>query len=379
MPASIDFEQRGVQPPALHPVLVGHHRRAEVHRPRHRRRAAAAPEGAPAAQRREARRPPVLLHHAGLDDVELAGVRASPRAPRCCSTTARRSSARGRVLFDFAEAEGMTHFGTSAKFIDALAKTGLKPQGHAPPGAAARDALHRLAARARGLRLRLREREERRLPVVDLGRHRHRLLLRARQPDRAGVARRDPGQGAGDGGRGVRRRRQTGDGRERRAGLHQAVSRRCRSDSGTTPTAPSTARPTSRNYPNVWRHGDWCEETEHGGLVIYGRSDAVLNPGGVRIGTAEIYRQVEQIDEVMESLVIGQEWEADVRVVLFVKLQGRRPAGRCAGQPHQAAHPREHHAAPRSRQDPAGHRTSRAPRAARSSSSRCAKWCTAAR
>jgi acetoacetyl-CoA synthetase len=74
-------------------------------------------------------------------------------------------------------------------------------------------------------------------------------------------------------------------------------------------------------YPNVWRHGDWCEETEHGGLVIYGRSDAVLNPGGVRIGTAEIYRQVEQIEEVMEALVIGQEWEADVRVVLFVKLK----------------------------------------------------------
>jgi len=74
-------------------------------------------------------------------------------------------------------------------------------------------------------------------------------------------------------------------------------------------------------YPNVWRHGDWCEETEHGGLVIYGRSDAVLNPGGVRIGTAEIYRQVEQIDEVMEALVIGQDWEGDVRVVLFVKLK----------------------------------------------------------
>jgi acetoacetyl-CoA synthetase len=74
-------------------------------------------------------------------------------------------------------------------------------------------------------------------------------------------------------------------------------------------------------YPNVWRHGDWCEITEHGGIVIYGRSDAVLNPGGVRIGTAEIYRQVEQLGEVVESLVIGQEWQGDVRVVLFVKLQ----------------------------------------------------------
>jgi acetoacetyl-CoA synthetase len=74
-------------------------------------------------------------------------------------------------------------------------------------------------------------------------------------------------------------------------------------------------------YPGVWRHGDWCEETEHGGFVIYGRSDAVLNPGGVRIGTAEIYRQVEQLDEVAEALVIGQEWQGDVRVVLFIRLR----------------------------------------------------------
>jgi acetoacetyl-CoA synthetase len=74
-------------------------------------------------------------------------------------------------------------------------------------------------------------------------------------------------------------------------------------------------------FPNIWRHGDWSELTAHGGMVIYGRSDAVLNPGGVRIGTAEIYRQVEQLPEVVESLVIGQDWAGDVRVVLFVKLQ----------------------------------------------------------
>ena len=74
-------------------------------------------------------------------------------------------------------------------------------------------------------------------------------------------------------------------------------------------------------FPNVWRHGDWCEKTAHGGFVIYGRSDAVLNPGGVRIGTAEIYRQVEKLDEVVESIVIGQDWEGDVRVVLFVRLR----------------------------------------------------------
>jgi acetoacetyl-CoA synthetase len=74
-------------------------------------------------------------------------------------------------------------------------------------------------------------------------------------------------------------------------------------------------------YPNVWRHGDYVELTEHDGMIIYGRSDAVLNPGGVRIGTAEIYRQVEQLPEVVESLVISQEWDNDVRVVLFVRLR----------------------------------------------------------
>ncbi|HEV7992828.1 MAG TPA: acetoacetate--CoA ligase [Gemmatimonadaceae bacterium] len=75
-------------------------------------------------------------------------------------------------------------------------------------------------------------------------------------------------------------------------------------------------------FPNVWRHGDWAELTEHGGLVIHGRSDATLNPSGVRIGTAEIYRQVERLPEVVESLVIGQTVDGmDVRIVLFVRLR----------------------------------------------------------
>jgi acetoacetyl-CoA synthetase len=74
-------------------------------------------------------------------------------------------------------------------------------------------------------------------------------------------------------------------------------------------------------FPNVWCHGDWCELTTHGGMIIYGRSDAVLNPGGVRIGTAEIYRQVEKLDEVIEALAIGQDWQHDVRIVLFVRLR----------------------------------------------------------
>ena len=71
-------------------------------------------------------------------------------------------------------------------------------------------------------------------------------------------------------------------------------------------------------FDNVWHHGDYVRLTEHNGIVIYGRSDATLNPGGVRIGTAEIYRHVEQIEEVVESIVIGQDWDDDVRVVLFV-------------------------------------------------------------
>ena len=74
-------------------------------------------------------------------------------------------------------------------------------------------------------------------------------------------------------------------------------------------------------FPSIWCHGDFAEITAHGGIIIHGRSDATLNPGGVRIGTAEIYAQVEQVPEVIEALAIGQDWDNDVRVVLFVKLK----------------------------------------------------------
>ena len=74
-------------------------------------------------------------------------------------------------------------------------------------------------------------------------------------------------------------------------------------------------------FPNIWVHGDYAEKTANGGYIIHGRSDAVLNPGGVRIGTAEIYRQVEQFDEVVDAVCVGQEWDTDVRVVLFVVLR----------------------------------------------------------
>ncbi|MBB1488818.1 acetoacetate--CoA ligase [Oceanospirillum sediminis] len=75
------------------------------------------------------------------------------------------------------------------------------------------------------------------------------------------------------------------------------------------------------SFDNIWAHGDYAEITEHDGLIIHGRSDAVLNPGGVRIGTAEIYRQVEKVDQVMESLCIGQQWKDDVRVILFIRMK----------------------------------------------------------
>jgi len=76
-----------------------------------------------------------------------------------------------------------------------------------------------------------------------------------------------------------------------------------------------------RRYPGVWTHGDFAEWTEHDGFVIHGRSDAVLNPGGVRIGTAEIYRVLERIEPVTDAICVGQDWSGDVRVVLFVVLR----------------------------------------------------------
>jgi len=73
-------------------------------------------------------------------------------------------------------------------------------------------------------------------------------------------------------------------------------------------------------FPGVWTHGDYVQVSERGGVTMLGRSDATLNPGGVRIGTAELYRQVEQFDEIEDSVVIGQSWANDIRVILFVKM-----------------------------------------------------------
>ena len=115
-------------------------------------------------------------------------------------------------------------------------------------------------------------------------------------------------------------------------------------------------------YPNVWRHGDWAELTERGGMIIYGRSDATLNPGGVRIGTAEIYRQVEQLPEIVESIVIGQDMETDGgrrRSHRLVRSAGRRSdADRRAQRAHPRADSRQREPASRSEEDHSGRRHS---------------------
>src|SRR3954469_23938820 len=227
---------------------------------------------------------------------------------------------RGRLLFDFADAEGMTHFGTSAKFIDALGKTGLKP-----------IETHKL---------------EKLRAVISTGSP----LLPEGFDYVYNNVKRDVCLSSVSGGTDIVSCFVLGNpagpvwrGEIQAKGLGMAVEvydeqgTPLRGEKGELVcTKPFPSMPIGfwndpdgsryraayfEKYPGVWRHGDWCEETEHGGLVIYGRSDAVLNPGGVRIGTAEIYRQVETIDPVVESLVIGQDWQGDVRVVLFVKLK----------------------------------------------------------
>jgi acetoacetyl-CoA synthetase len=227
---------------------------------------------------------------------------------------------RGKLLFDFADETGMTHFGTSAKFIDALAKAGLKPRE-----------THRLE--------KLRAVLSTGSPLAPEGfdyvynEVKSDVCLSSISGGTDIVSCFVLGNPAGPVWRGEIQAK----------GLGMAVDvfdengKSTRGEKGELVcTKPFPAMPVGfwndpdgakyraayfEKYPGVWRHGDWCEITEHGGIIIYGRSDAVLNPGGVRIGTAEIYRQVEQLDEVVESLVIGQDWKGDVRVVLFVKLR----------------------------------------------------------
>jgi acetoacetyl-CoA synthetase len=227
---------------------------------------------------------------------------------------------RGRVLFDLADAERMTHFGTSAKFIDALGKSGLKPkQTH--------KLEHVRAVISTGSPL---------LPegfdyvYNDI---KSDVCLSSISGGTDIISCFVLGNPAGPVWRGEIQAK--GLGMDVQVFDEQGVS--ITGEKGELVcTRPFPSMPLGfwndpdgakyraayfEKYPNVWRHGDWSEITPRGGIVIYGRSDAVLNPGGVRIGTAEIYRQVETLDEIVEALVIGQDWDGDVRVVLFVKLK----------------------------------------------------------
>ncbi|TVR98483.1 MAG: acetoacetate--CoA ligase [Rhodospirillales bacterium] len=223
------------------------------------------------------------------------------------------------VLFDYAAEEGMTLFGTSAKYIDALAKGRIEPRrshdlsalrtmtSTGSPLAAAgfehvyraiKDDLH-LASISGGTDL---------ISCFVLG--------NPTAPVWAGEIQ-APGLGMavavfGD------------DGRPLATGKGELV---CTKAFPSMPVGfwndPDGAKYRATyfaRFPGVWHHGDFVERTVHGGFIIHGRSDATLNPGGVRIGTAEIYRQVESLAEVAEAVAVGQQWDDDVRVVLFVVL-----------------------------------------------------------
>jgi acetoacetyl-CoA synthetase len=226
----------------------------------------------------------------------------------------------GEVLFDYAEAEGMTHFGTSAKYLDALVKSGLEP---------ARS--HRLAP----LRALLSTGSPLAPEAFDYVYRNIKsdLCLSSISGGADIVGCFVGGNPIGPVWRGEIQAKVLGMAVE----VFDAAGRPIVGEPGELVcTKPFPSMPLGfwndpggekyreayfSRYPNVWRHGDWAELTAHGGLVIHGRSDATLNPGGVRIGTAEIYRQVEPLAEVVESLVVGQEWEHDIRILLFVRLR----------------------------------------------------------
>jgi acetoacetyl-CoA synthetase len=227
---------------------------------------------------------------------------------------------RGAVLFDFAEAEGMTQFGTSAKFIDAVSKINLRPR-------ATHDLSKLRAILSTGSPL-----------APESFDYVYRDI-------KADVCLSSISGGTdivscfvlGNPVLPVYRGEIQCRGLGMKVEVYDEAGKPVQEKKGELVcTRPFPSMPIGfwndadgkryydayfAKYPNVWCHGDYVELTAYGGMIIYGRSDAVLNPGGVRIGTAEIYRQVEQLDEVLESLVIGQEWNNDVRVVLFVKLR----------------------------------------------------------
>jgi acetoacetyl-CoA synthetase len=226
----------------------------------------------------------------------------------------------GNVLFDFADRTAMNVFGTSAKFIDAVAKAGLEP-------ARSHDLSSLQAMLSTGSPL---APESFDFVYAAIKRD---LCLSSISGGTDIVSCFVGGNPIGPVWRGEIQARGLG----MKVEVYDEAGRSVRGEKGELVcTQPFPAMPVGfwndpdgsryraayfEKYPGVWCQGDFAEITERDGVVIYGRSDAVLNPGGVRIGTAEIYRQVEQLPEVLEGLVIGQEWDGDVRVILFVRLR----------------------------------------------------------
>jgi acetoacetyl-CoA synthetase len=227
----------------------------------------------------------------------------------------------GDILWDFAQAEGATHFGTSAKYIDALKKDGREP-GNSHDLRALRALLSTGSPLApesfdyvyAGIK------QDLHLASISGGTDLCGCFV-------LGVPTQPVWRGEIQGpalGMAV----DVFDASGHPAPLHKKGELVCAKPFPSMPLGfwndadgkKYHAAYFSR-FENIWHHGDFAEWTEHGGMIIHGRSDATLNPGGVRIGTAEIYRQVEQLDEVQESIVIGQDWQHDVRVVLFVVLK----------------------------------------------------------
>jgi acetoacetyl-CoA synthetase len=226
----------------------------------------------------------------------------------------------GNVLFDFADETGMTLFGTSAKFIDAVAKAGLAPiDTHGLETVRTMTSTGSPLAPESFDYVYNRVKRDIHLASISGGTD---IISCFVGGNPAAPVWRGEIQCAGLGlavevfdesGRAVR---------ERKGELV------CTRPFPSMPIGfwndPDDQRYRAayfERYPGLWHHGDYIEHTAHDGFIIYGRSDAVLNPGGVRIGTAEIYRQVEQLPEIVESLVIGQRWENDERLVLFVRLR----------------------------------------------------------
>ncbi|MBF0375280.1 MAG: acetoacetate--CoA ligase, partial [Alphaproteobacteria bacterium] len=226
----------------------------------------------------------------------------------------------GRILFDFADTEKITLFGTSAKWIDAIAKMGLEPKATHDLGSIRLITSTGSVLAPEGFDYVYGKiKADVQLSSISGGTD---IVSCFMLGNPLAPVWRGEIQARGLGMR-VEVFDETGHAVQGRKGELVCTRGFPSMPVGfwNDPDGSKYHRAYFERFPGVWTHGDWVELTERGTLIIYGRSDATLNPGGVRIGTAEIYRQVEQLDEVMESLVIGQDWDHDVRVVLFVRLR----------------------------------------------------------